>query len=52
MALFLLRVVQLGLALDDLDGLEYGEVMDMFIEEQNDRAEYDYRATQEDFDRF
>ncbi len=52
MALFLLRVVQIGLNIDDLDSLEYGEVIDMFIEEQNDHADYDYKATQEDFDRF
>lgn len=32
--------------------MEYGEVVDMFIEEQNDHADYDYRATQEDMDGF
>ena len=38
--------------MDDLDCLTYGEVMDMFIEEQNDHADYDYKASQEDMDRF
>lgn len=52
MALFLLRVTQIGLRMDDLDILEYGEIVDMFIEAQNDHADYDKRATQEDFDRF
>ena len=52
MPLFLLRVIQIGLRVDDLDFLEYGEIMDMYIEAQNDNADYDYKATQEDFDRF
>ena len=45
-------MVQIGLKLDDLDYLEYGEVVDMFIEEHNDHEDYDYKATQEDYDRF
>lgn len=52
MALFLLRVVQMGLTTADLDFLEYGEVIDMFIEERNDDADYDYRATQKEMDGF
>jgi hypothetical protein len=51
-ALFVLRAVQLGLNLDDLDGLEYGTVVDMMIESANDSCEYKQIATQEDFDRF
>lgn len=52
MALFRLRVIQIGLRLTDLDDLEYGEVFDMFIEAENDHADYGYKATQEDFDGF
>lgn len=51
-ALFLLRAVQMGLSLDDLDGLEYGTVVDMMIESANDDCEYKTLASQEDFDRF
>ena len=51
-ALFVLRAAQMGLCLDDLDGLEYGVVVDMMIEAGNDGCEYQQLATQEDFDRF
>lgn len=51
-ALFLLRAVQMGLTLDDLDCLEYGTVVDMMIEAGNDNETYNLVATQEDFDRF
>lgn len=36
----------------DLDGLEYGFVVDLLTESQNDGAEYTAVATQDDFDRF
>ena len=51
-ALFLLRAVQMGLTMDDLDGLEYGTVIDMMTEKSNDDCEYNVVATQEDFDRW
>ncbi len=51
-ALFLLRAVQMGLTLDDLDGLEYGTVVDMMTERENDDCNYNAVATQEDFDRW
>ena len=51
-ALFLLRAVQMGLSIADLDGLEYGTVIDMMTESANDEAKYNYLATQEDFDRW
>lgn len=50
--LFLLRAVQMGLNLDDLDGLEYGLVLDMMVEADNDDFEYNEIANQDDFDRF
>lgn len=51
-ALFLLRAVQMGLKMDDLDCLEYGTVIDMMTEAGNDGEAYDFVATQEDFNRF
>lgn len=51
-ALFLLRAVQIGLKLSDLDSLDSGMVMDMFTERCNDDCEYRQLATQDDFDGF
>lgn len=42
----------MGLKLDDLDGLEWGIVMDMMTEAANDDFKYREVATQADFDRF
>lgn len=50
--MFLLRTVQIGLHLHDLDCLEYGTVIDMFVESANDSYDYPIKATQADFDRF
>lgn len=50
--LFLLRCVQLGLSLSELDMLTIGIVNDMFTERQNDNFKYDTLASQDDFDRF
>lgn len=50
--LFLLRCVQLGLSMVDLDFLTIGLVNDMFTERENDDFKYDSLATQEDFDAF
>ena len=50
--LFLLRCEQIGLSLSDLDLLTIGMVNEMFIEKENDEATYEYKATQDDFDRF
>lgn len=52
LGLFLLRAVQMGLTISDLDGLEYGTVVDMMTESSNDGEEYSTLATQEDFDAF
>ena len=51
-ALFLLRCVQIGLGLGDLELLTIGMVDEMFIENNNDSFQYDTLATQADFDRF
>ena len=54
--LFLLRCVQLGLSIRDLDLdldlLTIGMVNDMYVESRNDECKYAVVATQEDFDRF
>lgn len=50
--LFLLRCLQIGLGLRDLDLVTTGMVLDMATERANDEAEWDEVATQEDFDRF
>ena len=50
--LFLLRCVQLGLSLSELDMLTIGLVNDMFTERENDDFKYDTLASQDDFDRF
>ena len=51
-AIFLLRTVQLGISLSDLDLLTIGMVNDMYTEQLNDEAKYPLKATQQDFDRF
>lgn len=50
--LFLLRCVQLGIHIGELDLLTIGMVNDMYAESSNDDYKYPEVATQEDFDRF
>ncbi len=50
--LFLLRCMQIGLSLRDLDLLTVGMVNDIFVEKQNDEYDYQEIAGQDDFDRF
>lgn len=50
--LFMLRAVQLGVAIRDLDLLSIGIILDMYTESQNDDYKYPNVATQEDFDKF
>ena len=50
--LFLLRCVQLGISISELDLLTIGMVNDMYAESSNDDYKYAQVATQEDFDRF
>lgn len=51
-ALLMLRAVQLGVAVSDLDLLSIGMVMDMYTEALNDQEPYARVATQADFDAF
>ena len=50
--LFLLRCVELGISVRDLDLLTIGLILDMWTEKDNDSIEYDRIATQEDMDSF
>ncbi len=50
--LFLLRCVQLGISIRDLDLLSIGMVNDMYAESSNDDVKYARLASQEDFDAF
>ena len=53
--LFLLRCVQLGISIRELDLLTIGMVNDMYVESGNDQdadKHYNVVATQADFDRF
>ena len=53
--LFLLRCVQLGISIRDLDLLTIGMVNDMYVESGNDQdadKKYSVIAIQADFDRF
>lgn len=50
--LFLLRCLQIGLSLRDLELVTEGMVIDMANERANDDAEWEEEATQEDYDRF
>lgn len=50
--LFLLRCVEVGIWIRDLDLLTIGTVLDMWTEKANDDMEYEQVAQQEDFDKF
>ncbi len=50
--LFLLRCVQLGIHISELDLLTVGMVNDMYAENSNDDVKYARVASQEDFDNF
>ena len=50
--LFLLRCVQIGLSIRDLDLLTIGMVNDMYAESRNDEHKYREIASQEDMDHF
>jgi hypothetical protein len=51
-ALFMLRCVEIGISIRDLDLLTIGMVLDIWTEKGNDGVKYDRMASQEDFDKF
>lgn len=48
----LLRALQLGLRIQDLELLDGGQLLDLIIEKNNDSYDYPIRATTEDYDSF
>ena len=50
--LFLLRCIQLGISMGDMELLSIGLINDMYAESRNDECKYAEVATQEDMDRF
>ena len=50
--LFLLRCVQLGISMGDMELLSIGLINDMYAESGNDEWKYRELATQEDMDEF
>ena len=50
--LLMLRCVQMGIAIRDLDLLTIGMINEMAIESGNDELDYQELATQDDFDQF
>lgn len=46
----MLRCVQLGISISELELLSIGMINDMYTESQNDEYEYPYVATQKDID--
>ena len=50
--LFLLRCIESGISIRDLDLLTIGMAMDIWTEKANDDVKYQQIATQEDFDKF
>lgn len=51
-ALFMLRCVELGINIADLDLMTIGLVNDMFLEKSRDAIEWRQEASQADMDRF
>lgn len=49
-ALFMLRAIQCGISIRDMELLSIGMINDIFTEMKNDEYEYPYRATQEDIE--
>ena len=47
----MLRALDVGLHITDLDYMPMGMVIDIFTEKLNDSYEYPYEATQADIDR-
>jgi hypothetical protein len=50
--LFLLRCIEIGISIRDLDLLSIGLVLDIWTEKANDGVNYRRIADQSDFDRF
>lgn len=51
-ALFLLRCVEVGISISDLDLLSIGMILDIWTEKANDSVKYKKVAGQSEFDKF
>ena len=51
-ALFLLRCVEIGISISELDLLTIGMVLDIWTEKSNDGVKYSKVAGQDEFDKF
>ncbi|WP_196757330.1 hypothetical protein [Streptococcus sanguinis] len=51
-ALFLLRSIEIGISVGDLDLLTIGMMLDMWTEKANDDVKYQKVARQREFDKF
>lgn len=51
-ALFLLRSIEIGISVGDLDLLTIGMMLDMLTEKANDDVKYQKVARQREFDKF
>ena len=51
-ALYVLRALEAGIRISDLDFFELGDIMDILVEHGNDGEHYDRLMTQEEMDRF
>lgn len=50
--LLMLRALEIGLSVQDMDLISIGLLLDMWTEKANDSVKYRRVATQKDFDRF
>lgn len=50
-ALFILRGKQVGFSLDEMDALNWGQVMDVITELDNDNYNYPKQGTTEDYNK-
>ena len=50
--MLMLRALQIGLRLSDLEEITIGDLIDMLIEHDNDQYQYPIKATQDDFRSF
>ena len=50
--MIMLRALEIGLKLSDLDDITLGELIDILIEHDNDSYDWPVKATQDDFRSF
>ena len=48
-ALLVLRALQVGFSMDEMDSLTWGQLMDVIVESANDNYKYPLKGTAEDY---